>query len=81
MGSVINNEEIGAVKKADEGSEHIIPIVFATNDGYAPYAGVAIESIIANASPRNDYRIYVLHTKVRGGVRRLRELGHALMGG
>ena len=66
MGSVINNEKIGAVKKADEGPEHIIPIVFATNDGYAPYAGVAIESIIANASPRNDYRIYVLHTSISG---------------
>ena len=43
---------------------HIIPIVFATNDKFAPYAGVAIQSILCHTDPARDYRIYVLHTSV-----------------
>lgn len=47
-----------------DGFQKVIPIVFATNDKYAPYVGVAIESILQNASPDNYYRIYVLYTKL-----------------
>lgn len=39
-----------------------IPVVFATNDNYAPYTGTAIASILCSASPENYYRIYILHT-------------------
>ena len=41
----------------------IIPIVFATNNNYAPYASVAIESVIENASEEYYYDIYVLHNE------------------
>ena len=40
----------------------IVPVVFATNDKFAPYAGVAIQSILCHADPAREYRIYVLHT-------------------
>ena len=42
----------------------VVPVVFATNDKYAPYAGVAIQSILCHADPAKEYRIYVLHTSV-----------------
>ena len=38
----------------------LIPIFFATDDAYAPALGVAIESILANASEGYDIRIHVL---------------------
>ena len=40
----------------------IIPIIFATNNGYAPYAGVSIESLIKNSSKDYFYDITVFHT-------------------
>ena len=39
-----------------------IPIVFATNENYAPYAGVTITSIIENSSKEYFYDIYVFYT-------------------
>lgn len=42
----------------------IVPIVFAANDRYTPYAGVAIQSILCHADPAKEYRIYVLYTAV-----------------
>lgn len=45
-----------------EGYNRLIPVVFATDDSYAPYCSVAIASIIQNASPVNYYRIYIFHT-------------------
>lgn len=47
-----------------DGFDRVIPVIMATNDKYAPYAGVAIESIAENAGPCNYYRIYVLHTGI-----------------
>ena len=44
-----------------EGFSQTVPIVFATNDKYSIYAGVAIESILKNATPNIYYRIYILH--------------------
>ena len=38
----------------------IIPIFFAVDDNYAPFLGVAMRSLIDNASPTREYRIYVL---------------------
>ena len=46
------------------GFERLIPIVFAVNDSYAPYAGVAIQSILEHVSRKNYYRVYVLHTNI-----------------
>lgn len=38
----------------------IIPIFFAVDDNYAPYLGVAMRSLIDNASPDHQYNIYIL---------------------
>jgi len=43
------------------GFESVVPVVFACNDNYAPYAGVAIQSVLENAGPGRFYRVYVLH--------------------
>lgn len=40
----------------------VIPIFFSTDNNYAPFLGVAIQSIVENASRAYDYRIYVLTT-------------------
>lgn len=42
----------------------LIPIVFAANDSYAPYLGVAISSLIRHASSENIYRIFILETDI-----------------
>ena len=42
----------------------IIPIIFATNNGYAPYASVAINSLVANSSKEYFYDIHVFHTEL-----------------
>jgi len=47
-----------------ETTGNIFPIVFSTDDNYAPYAGAAIQSVIQNANSRNEYRIYILHTSL-----------------
>lgn len=39
-----------------------IPLIFAVDNNYAPYLGVAIKSILANASTKYFYSIYVLNT-------------------
>lgn len=41
--------------------ERVIPVVFATNDAYAAYTAVAIESILQNVNANYYYRIYVLN--------------------
>lgn len=38
-----------------------IPIFFSTDDSYAPYLAVALNSLIQNASPDQEYRIVILH--------------------
>lgn len=45
-------------------SKHTIPIIFATNNAYAPYASVAIHSMIQNASADYFYDIYIFHTEL-----------------
>lgn len=40
----------------------VVPVVFATNDAYAPYLGVAIQSLIENASSDRIYDVYIFHT-------------------
>lgn len=44
-------------------SKKFVPIVFATNNNYAVYAAVAMQSLIATAACHDKiYMIYVLHT-------------------
>jgi len=42
----------------------IIPVVFASNDNYACYLDVAIQSIKENASDKYYYAIYILHDTI-----------------
>ena len=41
------------------------PVVFVVNDPYAPYMSVTMQSVIDNASARNQYIFYVLHLDLR----------------
>lgn len=41
-----------------------VPIVFAINDAFVPYLGVALSSLISNALPHNRYDIFILHNDV-----------------
>ena len=50
--------------------EKTVPVVFAANDNYAPYLGVTIYSLIKNASPKREYRLYVLATDLNWHHRR-----------
>lgn len=43
---------------------NILPIVFATDDNYAPFLSVCMRSIIDNGSKDNFYKFYVLITKL-----------------
>ena len=49
-------------------SKPIIPIVFSTDNGYAPYASVAMNSVIQNSSKEYFYDIHVFHTDLSQGV-------------
>ena len=42
----------------------VIPVIFATNNGYAPYAAVTVNSLVANSSPDYFYEICVFHTEL-----------------
>ncbi len=58
------------------GSE--IPVVFASNNEYAPYLYVALTSLIAHAGGKNQYSIYILHTGLKDKhMERLESLGNA----
>lgn len=50
--------------KTKQNKENIIPIFFAADDNYAPYLGVTLQSMLANASKDYFYKIYVLNTKL-----------------
>lgn len=54
-------EDMHTAQLQKEKYESVIPIVFAANATYAPYAAVAIQSIIANSSDVYYYDIYILH--------------------
>jgi lipopolysaccharide biosynthesis glycosyltransferase len=42
----------------------IIPVVFVTDDTYAPYCGVAVYSLIANTSPERKYEIWIMYKEL-----------------
>lgn len=55
---------------------HIVPVVFAVNNGYAPYLYIALTSLIEHASSDSDYQIYILHTGLeKRNIERLERLG------
>ena len=45
--------------------KEIIPIFFTIDESYVPFAGVAIKSLIENASKNYNYRIIVLHENIK----------------
>lgn len=50
-----------------------IPLVFAVDDNYAPYLGVALKSILDRASREYFYRIFVLNTGISSrNIRKLK---------
>ena len=55
------------------GFESVVPVVFACNEKYAPYAGVAIQSVLENTGPGRFYRVYVLHAGLTDDTIRLLE--------
>lgn len=44
--------------------EKVVPVVFSTDDKYAPYCGVAITSLIANASKENVYKLFIFYDQL-----------------
>lgn len=42
-------------------SRTTVPVFFTIDDGYAPFLGVALHSLISNASQNYDYDINILH--------------------
>lgn len=42
----------------------VIPVVFATDDNYVPYCGVAITSLIANTNRDKNYVVYIMYDKL-----------------
>ena len=53
--------------------ESVIPLVFACNENYAPYASVAIQSVLENVGAGRFYRVYVLHAGLTDDTIRLLE--------
>ena len=45
-------------------NKNIIPVFFAVDDGYIPFLGIALKSLIDNASDENNYQIKILYTNV-----------------
>ena len=45
-------------------SKNIVPVFMAVDDGYIPFLGVALKSVIENSSKENKYDIKILYTKV-----------------
>ena len=68
----INNTDITVDIKNENPSD--IPIVFATDNNYAPYLGVAIKSLVEHASKQNSYRIFVLNECLNSIIKNKLEL-------
>ena len=43
-----------------------VPVFFASDDNYLPFLDVALSSVKANASKKFDYKIFVLHSGIKG---------------
>ena len=55
-------------------NKNIIPVFFAVDDGYIPFLGIALKSLIDNASDENKYQIKILYTNVSSeNIRRIKK--------
>ena len=45
-------------------NKEVIPVFFAVDDGYIPFLGVTLESLIENTSANNKYEVKILYTNV-----------------
>lgn len=45
-------------------NNNIIPIFFSIDDNYAPFLKIALSSMIEHSNKENEYRIYVLYSKL-----------------
>ena len=45
-------------------NKNIVPVFMAVDDGYIPFLGVALKSVIENSTKENKYEIKILYTKV-----------------
>ena len=53
-----------------------IPIVFATNNNYAPYLGAALNSMMKYADKNKYYAVFILHTRLSvTNQKKLEEMG------
>jgi hypothetical protein len=57
-------KEVNRLMPVLETEKKVIPVVFATNDNYAPYLGATLSSLIAHASDDYVYDVYVFHTSL-----------------
>lgn len=62
--SIFYDIAIGLTLPYGDPEKQLIPVVFATNENYAPYAGVAIQSLIENCDKNVNYQVYVFYTKL-----------------
>ena len=44
-------------------NKNIVPVFMAVDDGYIPFLGVALKSVIENSSKGNKYEIKILYKK------------------
>lgn len=57
------------------GFNRVVPVAFAMNDQYSPYAGVAIQSILNHATEEDFYRFYVLYSSLSDShIRKLKSM-------
>lgn len=52
-------------------SKPAVPIVFATDDRFAPYCGVSIASLIQNRDPNRKYELYIFYDDLSDSNREL----------
>lgn len=58
---ILQNFILQKIMQVSVNNKKTIPIVFATNENYAPFAGVCINSIVKNSSKDYFYKIFVFH--------------------
>ncbi len=55
------------------GFERVVPVVFSCNEAYAPFAGIAIRSVLEHTGAGKYYRVYVLHSDLTDETMQLLE--------
>jgi len=60
--SILKMEDLAKMQPIIQHSKKRIPVVLATNNPYAPFVSVTIESLLHNSDLFYFYDIYVLHT-------------------